>query len=119
MRTPYYRPAYPTFFTGGYSGFMDCTYLHTVLMLNPVYRLVSLYKVRLLYDLDLMTPIRYTLALTNRNDNTQTRPLVKRLGARLFRVNTILADKAYDIRENIENHVNVLFTAARNKWNTK
>jgi hypothetical protein len=68
-----------------------------------------------------MTPVCYTLTPANRHDNTQTRPLVKQLGARLFKVNTILADKAYDTRENIENHgmAGVLFIAARNKRNTK
>ncbi|BAI60953.1 putative transposase for insertion sequence element [Methanocella paludicola SANAE] len=79
------------------------------------------YKVHLLYDLQSMTPICYTVTRANRHDNTQTRPLIKRLGARLFKVNTILADKAYDTKENIENHgeVGVLFIAARNKRNTK
>jgi hypothetical protein len=79
------------------------------------------YKVHLLYNLDSMTPVCYTLTPANRHDNTQTRPLVKRLDARLFRVNAILADKAYDTRENILNHgvVGVLFIAARNKRNTK
>jgi hypothetical protein len=79
------------------------------------------YKVHLLYDLQSMTPVCYTVTTANRHDNTQTRPLVKRLGARLLKVNTILADKAYDTRENIENHLQagVLFIAARNKRNTK
>jgi len=68
-----------------------------------------------------MVPVCYTLTPANRHDNTQTKPLVKRLGARLFKVNTILADKAYDTKENILNHgeVGVLFIAARNKRNTK
>jgi IS5 family transposase len=79
------------------------------------------YKVHLLYDLESMTPVCYTLTPANRHDNTQTKPLIKRLGARLFKANTILADKAYDTRENIEKHLmaGVLFIAARNKRNTK
>jgi len=79
------------------------------------------YKVHLLYDLQSMTPICYTVTKANRHDNTQTTPLIKRLGARLFKVNTILADNAYDTRENIEKHGDacVLFIAARNKRNTK
>ncbi|BAI60939.1 putative transposase for insertion sequence element [Methanocella paludicola SANAE] len=79
------------------------------------------YKVHLLYDLGSMTPVCYTVTRANRHDNTQTRPLIKRLGARLFKVNTILADKAYDTKDNIENHheAGVLFIAARNKRNTR
>ncbi|BAI61218.1 putative truncated transposase [Methanocella paludicola SANAE] len=74
-----------------------------------------------MYDLQSMTPVCYTVTGANRHDNTQTIRLVKRLGARLLKVNTILADKAYDTRENIEKHltVGVLFIAARNKRNTK
>ena len=79
------------------------------------------YKVHLLYDLQSMTPICYTVTRANRHDNTQVKSLVKRLGARLFKATTILADKAYDTTENIENHLEtgVLFIAARNKRNTK
>lgn len=79
------------------------------------------YKVHLLYDLQSMTPICYTVTPANRHDNTQVKSLIKRLGARLLKVNAMLADKAYDTRENIENHgeVGVLFIAARNKRNAK
>lgn len=79
------------------------------------------YKAHLLYDLGSMTPVCYAITPANDHDNTQTTPLVKRLGARLLKVNAILADKAYDTRENIEKHleVGVLFIAARNKRNTK
>ncbi len=40
------------------------------------------YKVHLLYDLQSMTPVCYTVTKANRHDNTQITPLVKRLGAR-------------------------------------
>lgn len=74
-----------------------------------------------MYDLRSMTPIRYAITRANSHDNTQTRSLIKRLGARLFKVTTILADKAYDTKENIENHPEacVLFIAAKNKRNAK
>lgn len=79
------------------------------------------YKAHLVYDLPSMTPICYTVTPANRHDNTKTRPLVKRLGARLFKAVAILADKAYDTIENVEDHlkVGVLFIAARNKRNAK
>lgn len=79
------------------------------------------YKAHIVYDLLSMTPIYYTVTLANRHDNTQTRLLIKRLGARLLKAVAILADKAYDTVENVEDHlkVGVLFIAARNKRNTK
>lgn len=79
------------------------------------------YKVHLLYDLQSMTPVCYTITTAKRHDNTQITPLVKRLGARLLKANMILADKAYDTRDNIEKlwDAGVLFIAARNKRNTK
>ncbi len=74
----------------------------------------------MLYDLRSMTPSCYTVTRANHHNNTRTRPLIKGWEHCLFKV-TILADKAYDTKENIENHLEsgVLFIAVRNNRDAK
>jgi len=79
------------------------------------------YRASILHDLDTLTPICYTVTPANKHDNTQVTPLLKKHGTSLLHANIILADKAYDTKENIEKllGVNVLFITARNKRNSK
>ena len=77
------------------------------------------YKVHLLYDLGTLAPVCFTVVRANKHDNTQTTPLIKLLGARLLQTSAILADKAYDTKKNIQDHLTlgILFIAAKNKRN--
>ena len=73
------------------------------------------YRASILHDLDTLTPICYTLTPANLHDNTQVTPLLKKHGTNLLHAYAILADKAYDTKENIEKllRVDVLFVAPR------
>lgn len=79
------------------------------------------YKVHLLYNLGTLASVCFTVVPANKHDNTQTTPLIKRLGARLLQVFAIVADNVYDTKKNINDHlaVGVLFIAARNKRKSK
>lgn len=85
------------------------------------HRYVYGYRTSILHDLDTLTPICYTVTPANLHDNTQVTPLLKKHGTSLLHAYAILADKAYDTKENIEKLLgaDVLFIAARNKRNSK
>lgn len=79
------------------------------------------YKAHILYDIRSLTPVSYTLTSASVHDNTQVRPLLKKLGAGLLPLVGLLGDKAYDSKDNVERLVKVGTTMLnpRNKRNSK
>ncbi|CAJ36182.1 predicted transposase (IS4) [Methanocella arvoryzae MRE50] len=60
------------------------------------------YKIHLLYDLLTLAPICSVVTPANIHDTTQLFPLLKKMGARTLQMNGLLADMAYDSKENLE-----------------
>ncbi|AFD00248.1 hypothetical protein Mtc_1496 [Methanocella conradii HZ254] len=67
-----------------------------------------------------LAPICYTVTPANKHDNTQTTPLIKRLGARLLQAFAI-PGMAYDAKKNVTIHLalGILFITMRNQRGEK
>ena len=79
------------------------------------------YKANMFYDLKSLTPIAYTVTSASVHDNTQIKPLFRKLGANTLRVIALLGDKAYDSKHNIESlaHIGATMINPRNKRKSK
>jgi IS5 family transposase len=79
------------------------------------------YKAHILYDIRSLTPVSYMVTSASVHDNTQIKPLLKKLGAGLLPLIGLLGDKAYDSKDNVESLVKVGTTMLnpRNKRNSK
>lgn len=60
------------------------------------------YKAHILYDLECLSPVSYTLTSARMHDSTQFKPLIKKLGASILCTVGVYADRAYDSKARIE-----------------
>ena len=79
------------------------------------------YKAHILYDIRSLTPVSYTVTSASVHDNTQVKPLLKKLGTGLLPLIGLLGDKGYDSKTNVESLIKVGTTMLnpRNKRNNK